>query len=44
METNGRHRTIFIGDVHGCLHELRQMIDRLQPTTEDRVIMLGDLI
>ncbi|MCB1308768.1 MAG: metallophosphoesterase [Leptospiraceae bacterium] len=44
METNGRHRTIFIGDVHGCLHELRQMIDRLRPTAEDRVIMLGDLI
>lgn len=37
-------RTIFIGDVHGCPHELREMIKILKPTAFDRVILLGDLI
>lgn len=36
-------RTIFIGDVHGCLEELIKMIDRLK-IKNDRVILLGDLI
>lgn len=37
-------RTIVIGDVHGCLNELKELIEQvaLQPT--DRVIFLGDLI
>lgn len=39
-----RTRTIFIGDVHGCLTELEAMIERLAPTAADRVILLGDLI
>ena len=37
-------RTIFIGDVHGCLRELQAMIERIAPTADDRVILLGDLI
>ncbi|MFN3603805.1 MAG: metallophosphoesterase [Leptonema sp. (in: bacteria)] len=37
-------RTIFIGDVHGCIHELKKMIDTLRPKKEDRVVFLGDLI
>lgn len=37
-------RTIFIGDVHGCLPELKEMIRRLKPRSSDRVILLGDLI
>ena len=37
-------RTIFIGDVHGCLTELRMLIAALAITTTDRVILLGDLI
>ena len=39
-----KSRTIFIGDVHGCLEELQAMITRLKVTDKDRVIMLGDLI
>ncbi len=39
-----RPRTIFIGDVHGCLNELQRMIRRLEVQPEDRVILLGDLI
>lgn len=37
-------RTIFIGDVHGCLDELRRIVRRFRLSSEDRVIMLGDLI
>jgi hypothetical protein len=37
-------RTIFIGDVHGCVRELRAMLAKLAPTPADRVILLGDLI
>ncbi|MCS7205218.1 MAG: metallophosphoesterase [Leptospiraceae bacterium] len=37
-------RTIFIGDVHGCLHELKLMIDKIKPKKQDRVILVGDLI
>lgn len=37
-------RTIFIGDVHGCPDELKEMIEKLRTRSRDRVIMLGDLI
>lgn len=37
-------RTIFIGDIHGCLEELEELISRLSITSQDRVIILGDLI
>jgi len=37
-------RTIFIGDVHGCLTELKKMIDKIKPTKGERIILLGDLI
>ncbi len=37
-------RTIFIGDVHGCLVELLCLLERIRPTRKDRLIFLGDLI
>ena len=37
-------RTIFIGDVHGCIDELDLLIEKLKVTPSDRVILLGDLI
>lgn len=39
-----KSRTIFIGDVHGCLKELKLLIKKIKPNPADRVIMLGDLI
>lgn len=39
-----KRRTIFIGDVHGCIGELQEMIGRISPGKNDRIIMLGDLI
>jgi len=37
-------RTIIIGDVHGCLHELKQLLDVIQPVCDDRLCFLGDLV
>ena len=37
-------RTIFIGDVHGCLDELKSLLDILDVGSQDRVIFLGDII
>jgi hypothetical protein len=35
-------RLIIVGDVHGCLHELRQLMGRIEPAVEDRRIFIGD--
>jgi len=37
-------RTIIIGDVHGMLPELESLLGRLQPTTDDEVVFVGDLV
>jgi serine/threonine protein phosphatase 1 len=33
-----------VGDVHGCIDELRALLRQLQPTPEDLVLFTGDLI
>lgn len=35
--------TWIIGDVHGCAAELGDLLDRLGPGADDRVILVGDL-
>lgn len=37
-------RTLIFGDVHGCLYELRELINRFKPQKDDLVISAGDLI
>ncbi len=37
-------KLIAIGDVHGCAHELEDLLDKLSPRQGDRVLFLGDLI
>lgn len=37
-------RIIAIGDVHGCLDELNDLLECVSPTPQDRIIFLGDLI
>ena len=37
-------RVIAIGDIHGCHEELTRLLARLQVTSDDRLILLGDLI
>lgn len=33
-----------VGDVHGCIDELRALLDRLDPSPDDLVLFVGDLI
>lgn len=37
-------RTIFIGDLHGCLDEAEELLDACKATAQDWVIFLGDLV
>lgn len=37
-------RTLFIGDVHGCLDELQALIRKAELTPADQVVLLGDLV
>lgn len=45
-----RNRTIFIGDVHGCIDELQELLDRVRPPTlwsgaiEHHIVFVGDLV
>lgn len=37
-------RIIVVGDVHGCLTELRELVAKLQLKEDDRLIFLGDFM
>jgi bis(5'-nucleosyl)-tetraphosphatase (symmetrical) len=37
-------RTFFIGDVHGCVEELTELLEKFSPNANDKVYQVGDLI
>ena len=37
-------RTIAIGDIHGCAQALQAVLDAVQPTADDRLVVLGDYV
>jgi bis(5'-nucleosyl)-tetraphosphatase (symmetrical) len=37
-------RTFFIGDVHGCIEELSELLEKFSPNAEDKIYQTGDLI
>ncbi len=37
-------RTVVIGDVHGCLDELRALVENADAERADRVILVGDIV
>ncbi len=37
-------RLIAIGDIHGCHLEFAELLSRLAPTRDDRIVLLGDLV
>lgn len=43
MET--KSRTIFVGDIHGCIDEFNELLNRISyDPRSDRLILLGDLV
>ena len=38
------HRTIAVGDVHGCSKALNALIEAIQPAPDDEIVMLGDYV
>jgi len=37
-------RTLFIGDVHGCVEELAGLLEKFSPNANDNIYQTGDLI
>lgn len=37
-------RTILIGDLHGCLSEAEQLLEKCEASADDHVVFLGDLV
>lgn len=44
FETKAQGRLLAVGDIHGCLDQLDELMDQVAPTIADRVIFLGDYI
>ena len=40
----GRRRTVIVGDVHGCAHELSALLDLIHFGTGDRLVLVGDVL
>ena len=40
----GKNRLIAIGDVHGCFHALDAVLKSIEPTADDRIVFLGDMV
>jgi serine/threonine protein phosphatase 1 len=36
--------TIIIGDIHGCSREFTALLHKVAPTSDDRLVLLGDLL
>jgi len=37
-------RLIFVGDIHGCFDELRELLSRIAPAANDIVVSVGDVV
>jgi serine/threonine protein phosphatase 1 len=44
LDVHPSTRLIFIGDIHGCYDELRELLDRVAPRDRDLVISVGDVV
>ena len=38
------YRWLAVGDIHGCLAQLTELMERVKPTSADRVVFLGDYV
>jgi hypothetical protein len=39
-----RGRTLIVGDVHGCRHELEALLEATRLTSRDRLVLVGDVV
>jgi len=37
-------RLIAVGDIHGCVHALDMLLEKIKPAEDDQLVFLGDLI
>ena len=44
MQTEQQGRLLAIGDIHGCLQQLEELLNRVAPTGQDQVVFLGDYV
>lgn len=44
IQSRSMGRWVLIGDVHGCGDELRDLLERVGPSDDDRILLLGDLV
>ncbi len=44
MSSSSAPRTLFIGDVHGCVQELQDLLEACALQAGDRVVLVGDLV
>ncbi|OYR54630.1 metallophosphoesterase family protein [Halorubrum halodurans] len=44
LDVTDRDDVYVVGDVHGCIEELRRLMDRLDPGPDDLVVFVGDLV
>lgn len=44
LDVSGDGTVYVVGDVHGCIDELRALWERLAPGSADRVVFVGDLV
>lgn len=42
--THRQGRLLAIGDIHGCLRQLLELLDRVAPSAEDQLVFLGDYV
>jgi len=44
LATERSERLLAIGDIHGCLDQLKTLIALVKPTVDDQVVFLGDYV
>ncbi|WP_181691003.1 metallophosphoesterase family protein [Natronomonas sp. LN261] len=44
IDSTGWNDIYVVGDVHGCRQTLERLLERLDPTSDDLVVLVGDLV
>ncbi len=44
IDTRQQDRLLAVGDIHGCLDQLKVLMDQVMPTFSDQVVFLGDYV